>query len=531
MARPFAARALARCASAMTWPVTVTTTSTSGASTATTNALMMMMVSFNRGSTSGIRGVSTRSRRRLEDVYAARMTSRCTKRDDGVRAMGFASSAATLPEHAVLPMPALSPTMERGGLAKWHKAVGDAVRAGDVIADVETDKATMAMEATDDGFMAAILVPEGSEDVEVGTPVCVTVENEEDVGAFKDYEATPVEASSGAGAAAVETPVSSAPAAAAAAAAPVAATTTRAPAMDAGDRVFASPLARRLAQERGITLAHVRGTGPNGRIIADDVLAARADAGAGVVAAQTVVAEHPLSKFFPDFEDVSVSAIKRVTAQRLTESKQQVPHFYLTVDVRLDNMMDIRQTLNKQLAEDKTAEGAKISVNDFIIKASSKALLDVPDVNASWLGDKIRKYKKADISVAVQTDRGLMVPIVRSACCLGLKSISSEVKALAGRARAGTLTPQDMTGGTFTISNLGMFGVKSFAAIVNPPQAAILAVGGARKEVVKTDSGYEEVLVMSATLSCDHRVVDGAVGAQWLQSFKRYLEDPMKMLL
>jgi len=286
-----------------------------------------------------------------------------------------------------------------------------------------------------------------------------------------------------------------------------------------------------LAQERGITLAHVRGTGPNGRIIADDVLAARADAAAGVVAAQTIVAEHPLSKFFPDFEDVSVSAIKRVTAQRLTESKQQVPHFYLTVDIRLDNMMDIRQTLNKQLVEDKTAEGAKISVNDFIIKASSKALLDVPDVNASWLGDKIRKYKKADISVAVQTDRGLMVPIVRSACCLGLKSISSEVKALAGRAREGTLTPRDMTGGTFTISNLGMYGVKSFAAIVNPPQAAILAVGGARKEVVKADSGYEEVLVMSATLSCDHRVVDGAVGAQWLQSFKRYLEDPMKMLL
>ena len=485
---------------------------------------------LDRGWKSRIRGVSTLSRRRLDDVSTASVTRGFSKRDAAVRAMGFASSATTLPEHAVLPMPALSPTMERGGLAKWHKAVGDAVRAGDVIADVETDKATMAMEATDDGFMAAILVPEGSEDVEVGTPVCVTVENEEDVSAFKDYEATPVETPSGAGAAPVEAPA--APTAAPVAAASVPATTRApAPARDVGDRVFASPLARRLAQERGITLAHVRGTGPNGRIIADDVLAARADAAAGVVAAQTIVAEHPLSKFFPDFEDVSVSAIKRVTAQRLTESKQQVPHFYLTVDIRLDNMMDIRQTLNKQLVEDKTAEGAKISVNDFIIKASSKALLDVPDVNASWLGDKIRKYKKADISVAVQTDRGLMVPIVRSACCLGLKSISSEVKALAGRAREGTLTPRDMTGGTFTISNLGMYGVKSFAAIVNPPQAAILAVGGARKEVVKADSGYEEVLVMSATLSCDHRVVDGAVGAQWLQSFKRYLEDPMKMLL
>jgi len=275
----------------------------------------------------------------------------------------------------------------------------------------------------------------------------------------------------------------------------------------------------------------VRGTGPNGRVIAEDVLAARA-MDASVASTRTVVAEHPLSKFFPDFEDVSVTAIKRVTAQRLTESKQQVPHFYVTVDVRLDHMMNIRKTLNDQLANDKSAEGAKISVNDLIIKASAKALLAVPDVNASWLGDKIRKYKKADISVAVQTERGLMVPIVRSACCLGLKSISSEVKALAGRARDGTLTPHDMTGGTFTISNLGMFGVKSFAAIVNPPQAAILAVGGARKEVVKnSEGGYEEVSVLSATLSCDHRVVDGAVAAQWLQSFKGYLEDPMTMLL
>lgn len=296
--------------------------------------------------------------------------------------------------------------------------------------------------------------------------------------------------------------------------------------------MFASPLAKRLAKERGVRLEDVRGSGPNGRVIADDVLSARVESTSAGAAVREVMVEHPLSKFFPDFEDVSVSAIKRVTAQRLTESKQQVPHFYLTVDVCLDNMMKIRQTLNKQLADDKAAEGAKISVNDFIVKASAKALLAVPDVNSSWLGDKIRKYKKADISVAVQTERGLMVPIVRSACCLGLKTISSEVKDLASRARNGKLTPQDMTGGTFTISNLGMFGVKSFAAIVNPPQAAILAVGGARKEVIKNASGgYEEITVMSATLSCDHRVVDGAVGAQWLQSFKGYIEDPMTMLL
>ena len=436
----------------------------------------------------------------------------------------FASSSSTLPEHVVLPMPALSPTMERGGIARWHRAIGDEIKAGDAIADVETDKATMAMEATDDGYLAAILVPEGATDVEVGTPVCVMCEEASAVAAFKDYKATETVTTEPAKSA-VETAVTM----------PVVRASTRATArMSArasGERVFASPLARRLAEERGVRLETVSGSGPNGRVIAEDVLTARASSASEAVT-HTVVAEHPLSKFFPDFEDVSVSAIKRVTAERLTESKQQVPHFYLTVDVRLDNMMGIRETLNKQLADDKAAEGAKISVNDFIVKASAKALLAVPDVNASWLGDKIRKYKKADISVAVQTERGLMVPIVRSACCLGLKSISAEVKSLAGRARSGSLTPQDMTGGTFTISNLGMFGVKNFAAIVNPPQAAILAVGGARKEVVKNaEGGYEEVLVMSATLSCDHRVVDGAVGAQWLQSFKCYLEDPMTMLL
>ena len=436
--------------------------------------------------------------------------------------------ASGLPEHVVIPMPALSPTMSSGGIAKWHAAIGDEVRAGDVLADVETDKATMAMEATDDGFLAAILVEEGATDVEVGTPVCVMCEDEGDVAAFKDYEssAAPV-VKEEAPASAVASGASSASAVVREEAPKVARSFDRA----SGARVFASPLARRLANERGVSLDGVRGTGPNGRVIAEDVLAARA-VDASVGATQTVVVEHPLAKFFPDFEDVSVTAIKRVTAQRLTESKQQVPHFYVTVDVRLDHMMNIRKTLNDQLANDKSAEGTKISVNDLIIKASAKALLAVPDVNASWLGDKIRKYKKADISVAVQTERGLMVPIVRSACCLGLKSISSEVKALAGRARDGTLTPHDMTGGTFTISNLGMFGVKSFAAIVNPPQAAILAVGGARKEVVKnSEGGYEEVSVLSATLSCDHRVVDGAVAAQWLQSFKGYLEDPMTMLL
>lgn len=461
---------------------------------------------------------------------------RCVSFASLARARARAYATQKFPSHAVVPMPALSPTMTRGGIVKWHAAVGAKIASGDALADVETDKATMVMEATEDGYLAAILVKEGSVDVEVGRAVCVIAEEERDVGAFSSYS---VEANATTNAA----PTNDAEKGRENAPTP----TTKAPtagrtddgagsgrsksARVEGERVFASPLARRLAADRGARLENIRGSGPNGRIIADDVRSAREDAPAVAAAVHTIIAEHPLSKFFPEFEDASVNAIKRITAQRLTESKQQVPHFYLTVDIRMDKCMDIRKTLNQQLADDKTAAGAKISVNDFIIKASARSLLAVPDVNASWLGDKIRKYKKADISVAVQTERGLMVPIVRSACCLGLKSISSEVKALAGRARDGALTPQDMTGGTFTISNLGMFGVKSFAAIVNPPQAAILAVGGTRKEVVKTDAGYEEVLVMSATLSCDHRVVDGAVGAQWLSAFKGYLEDPMTMLL
>ena len=300
--------------------------------------------------------------------------------------------------------------------------------------------------------------------------------------------------------------------------------------------MFASPKARAMASEAGISVLQIQGTGPGGRVVMSDValavkngvqpLAAAAGAGAPG-AAGAGAGSDAFARFFPPFEDVSVSQIKKVTASRLTESKQTVPHFYLSVDVRMDQLMGLRGKLNTGL------ESGKISVNDFVVKASAAALRKVPEVNASWMGDKIRQYKKADISVAVQTDVGLMVPVVRGACGLGLTGISSEVKSLAGKAKDGKLGPNDMIGGTFTISNLGMFGIKQFAAIVNPPQAAILAVGAARKEVVKKadGSGYEEALMMSATLSCDHRVVDGAVGAQWLGAFKGYMEDPVTMLL
>ena len=407
-------------------------------------------------------------------------------------------------------MPALSPTMTQGSIAEWKVEAGAKVSAGDVIADIETDKATMALESMEDGYIAKIVVPSGAQDVQVGEVVAVMVEEEADCAKFADY----------------------APAAGAAApAAPAAAPAAAAPRAASGARVFASPRARAMAKAAGVAIERVPGTGPNGRVVMSDV--ARAiESGVAVGGASggaAAGAADGFARFFPPFEDVSLTTIKKVTAARLTESKQTVPHFYLTVDVRMDKLASLRAQLNAGLEK----SGGKISVNDFVVKASAAALKAVPEVNASWMGDKIRRYKKADVSVAVQTEAGLMVPVVRNACGLGLAGISSEVRHLAGKAKEGKLAPADMIGGTFTISNLGMFGVKQFAAIVNPPQAAILAVGSARKEVVKKPdgSGYEEVMVMSATLSCDHRVVDGADGASWLGAFKGFMEDPVTMLL
>ena len=429
-------------------------------------------------------------------------------------------------------MPALSPTMTAGNIAEWKVSPGSKVNAGDVIADIETDKATMALESMEEGYIAEILVPTGAQDVQVGEVVAIMVEEEGDCGKFDDY--VPSASAPAAAAAPAGAPAADPPAAAPSAAAPPAAAPPAAPTAPraSGARVFASPKARAVAAAAGISVEQVTGTGPGGRVVLSDVelaiengvqpIAASAAAGAGGDA-------DGFARFFPPFEDVSVSQIKKVTAARLTESKRTVPHFYLTVDVRMDELMALRGTLNAGLEK----SGQKISVNDFVVKASAAALRKVPEVNASWMGDKIRQYKKADISVAVQTDAGLMVPVVRNACGLGLTGISSEVRSLAGKAKEGKLGPDDMVGGTFTISNLGMFGVKSFSAIVNPPQAAILAVGAARKEVVKKadGSGYEEALVMSATLSCDHRVIDGAVGAEWIGAFKGFMEDPVTMLL
>ena len=304
--------------------------------------------------------------------------------------------------------------------------------------------------------------------------------------------------------------------------------------------MFASPLARKLAAEEGLSLEQLAGTGPDGRIIRADVTDALARgvprAAAASATSPGAAAVSPLEAFFPAYTDVSLSNIKRVTAKRLTESKQTVPHFYVSVDVRMDALLAVRQQLNDSLAasapKGSTAPPTKLSVNDWIIKAAALACARVPEVNSSWMGDRIRRYSSVDVSVAVQTDAGLMVPIVRGAHAKGRAAIGADVKALAQRAREGKLAVEDMTGGTFTVTNLGMLGVKSFAAIVNPPQAGILAVGATRPEVrAAAKGGWEQVHVMTVTLSCDHRVVDGAVGAQWLAQFKGLVEDPLHMLL
>eukprot|EP00049_Salpingoeca_infusionum_P018092 m.355737 g.355737 ORF g.355737 m.355737 type:complete len:533 (+) comp17326_c0_seq1:160-1758(+) len=427
-----------------------------------------------------------------------------------------------LPEHMVIEFPALSPTMTTGGLQSWNVAVGDTVEAGDSLAEVETDKATMSFDSAEDGIIAKLLIEEGAQGVEIGTPVLVMVTEESDVAAFADY--TPPVAGATKPAAAEETPKaepSPAPTT----------TSTSAPSQQptastsSGDRIFASPLAKRLAEQASIALANVPGTGPRGRITKADVDSYTASAPSAPAATSSTQQAVGATSYV----DVPASNVRQVIANRLQESKQQVPHYYLQAEINMDKVMDLR----KQFNADANGE-YKLSVNDFIIKASSLALKRVKEVNSSWMGNFIREYQTVDISVAVSTDGGLITPIVFDADLKGLVEISTDVKELANRARDGKLTPEEYQGGTFTISNLGMFGVNSFSAIINPPQACILAVGATEQRVVPdptASNGMALANMMSATLSCDHRVVDGAVGAQWLKEFKKYVENPLAMLL
>ena len=420
-------------------------------------------------------------------------------------------------------MPALSPTMEEGTLAKWLVKVGDTVKSGQILAEIETDKATMEFETVDDGVIGALLIPEGTAGVKVNTPIAVILEDGEVAGT------APV-AAQVAVAAVVAAPV------AAVAAAPVAAVAAAKP---AGARVFASPLARRIAAGKGLDLAGVKGSGPHGRIVRADVegvvaavVAAAPVAAATVapVAAMAVSASAAtVAKMYAgrDYVEVPLDGMRKTIAARLTEAKQTIPHFYLRRSVRLDALMSFREALNKQLE----ARGVKLSVNDFIIKASALALQAVPDANAVWAGDRIFRLKPSDVAVAVAIEGGLFTPVLRDAHLKSLSVLSAEMKDLAGRAKARKLAPQEYQGGSFAISNLGMMGVENFDAVINPPHGSILAVGaGIKQPVVLADGSIGVATVMSMTLSVDHRVIDGALGAEFLKAIVGNLENPMAML-
>ena len=441
-------------------------------------------------------------------------------------------------------MPALSPTMESGTLSKWTIAVGDPVRSGDVIAEIETDKATMEVEAVDDGVLASILVADGSDGVAVGTVIARLAEDGE---AVEDVAPAAVPPPAPVSPAPVSSVPVSDPAEASAAsqidavsadpvpavAAPVqtsavaAVAAPKAPATSAdGSKIFASPLARRIAADRGIDLARLSGSGPHGRILRRDVeeqAASPAPVIAGAAGQMAASASAPVagaSSLEPN------SQMRRIIAQRLQESKANAPHFYLTVDCEVDNLLAARRMMN-----DKAGEGVKISVNDLVIRAAAMALMAVPKANASWEGDHTRLFHHADIAMAVAVDGGLVTPVVWAAEQKGLAALSEITRDLASRARDGQLAPEEFSGGSFTISNLGMYGIREFAAVINPPHGAILAVGAGEERPVVRDGQLAVATVMTVTLSADHRVVDGAVGAEWLQAFKGYIEQPVTMLL
>jgi pyruvate dehydrogenase E2 component (dihydrolipoamide acetyltransferase) len=431
-------------------------------------------------------------------------------------------------------MPALSPTMTEGNLAKWVKQEGDAVKAGDVICEIETDKATMEVEAVDEGTLAKIIVAEGTQGVKVNEVIALLLEEGESADAASKAPApkpAPAPESPKTEPAKAEAPK------------PAAASDVRAAPTDHGDRVFATPLARRMAEQAGVDLAGVKGSGPNGRIVKSDIEAA---AGKPKQAAAAAVAEAPkaapIAAVAPaaaalskdrvvalagnvPYTEIPNTSMRKVIAKRLTEAKQTVPHFYLTVDCEIDQLLKIRAELNSR------GEGLKISVNDFVIRASALALKKVPAANASWSDDVILQWSQADIAVAVAIDGGLITPIIKQAEAKGLAAISSEMRDLGARAKAGKLKLEEFQGGTFSISNLGMFGIKEFSAVINPPHGAILAVGAGEQRPVVKNGALAIATVMSCTLSVDHRVVDGAVGAAFLKAFKGLIEDPLSMLL
>ncbi|KAI1318707.1 pyruvate dehydrogenase complex dihydrolipoamide acetyltransferase component (E2) [Mortierella claussenii] len=443
-------------------------------------------------------------------------------------------SSKSYPSHITINMPALSPTMTMGNIGTWQKKVGDTVAPGDVLVEIETDKAQMDFECQEEGYIAKILADSGSKEVNINQPIAIMVENKEDIEKFADFTAAD------AGAAPAEkkeeppkeekkkeTPKEATPKKEEAP--KQTDSTNAAPSRSDADRIFASPIAKKIANEKNISLGDLSGTGPNGRIVKADVESytpARKSASAS--ASKTApAAAAPAAPAGASYTDIPLTNMRKIIAQRLTESKQTVPHYYVTVEMEMDKVLKLREVLNKS-SEDKY----KLSVNDFIVKASALALKAVPEANSSWQTDSIRQYHSADICVATSTPSGLITPIVANAETKGLATISNQVKDLATRARANKLAPHEYQGGTFTISNMGMYGVKHFTAIINPPQSCILAVGATEKRVVPGDDGeIRTASIMAVTLSSDHRTVDGAVAAQFLKAFKGYMENPLKMLL
>ncbi|CAH1247547.1 DLAT [Branchiostoma lanceolatum] len=387
-------------------------------------------------------------------------------------------SSDGLPTHHKVVLPALSPTMEMGTIVSWEKQVGDQLNEGDLLAEIETDKATMGFETPEEGYLARIFIEGGVKDIPIGKLLCIIVENEEDIAKFKDWS-PPADA-------------------------------------EPAEKPLPKPVSEPM----------VSGTGPGGRIRSQDIAAFTPAAAPAPAVAPAAPAAAPVGTFV----DIPLTNVRKVIASRLLQSKTTIPHYYLSVDINMDSVIALRKDLNVVLQKDEV----KLSVNDFIIKAAALSCLKVPECNSSWMDSVIRQYNKVDMSVAVSTDSGLITPIVFNAHTKGLAAINSDVNSLAARAREGKLQLQEFQGGTFTVSNLGMFGIKNFSAVINPPQACILAIGGAVKTVVPdqdAENGLSVATMMSVTLSCDHRVVDGAVGAQWLQEFKLYLEKPETMLL
>jgi pyruvate dehydrogenase E2 component (dihydrolipoamide acetyltransferase) len=443
-------------------------------------------------------------------------------------------------------MPALSPTMEKGNLAKWLKKEGDKVKSGDVIAEIETDKATMEVEAVDEGTIAKILVPEGTQDVPVNDVIAVMAGDGEDVKAAAGAGAAPGPKAAEAPApkpaaapAAAPAPKPAAPAAASHAAAP----TPQAAAKTNGHaRIFSSPLARRLARDAGIDLARINGTGPHGRIIARDVEEAKsgkglkapaAAPGAAPAIAPSMTDKQILSLFEPgSYEIVPHDGMRRTIAQRLTASVQQVPHFYLTIDCEIGKLLAAREQINEAAPKDKEKKPLyKLSVNDFVIKAMAVALQKIPNCNVSWTEGGMVKHRHSDIGVAVAMPGGLITPIIRKAETKTLSAISSEMKDFAARARARKLKPEEYQGGTTAVSNLGMYGINHFTAVINPPHATILAVGTSEERPVVRAGKIEIAHMMSVTLSCDHRAIDGALGAELIGAFKQLIENPVMMMV